>query len=85
MKITKPYIREFKGVPIYISFFVIYKTRRPVIKTRALEIIAKVNGMCTKRVTPSVQTLDMASFGEASMEFLTIAFKKQKENKENES
>ena len=81
MKVTKPYIREFKGVPIYISFFVIYKTRRPVIKTRALEIIANVNGMCTKQVTPTIQILDMASFCEASMEFLTVAFKKYEESK----
>lgn len=82
MIVTKPYIREFKGVPIYISFFVIYETRRPVIKTRALEIIAKVNGKCTRRITPSIQILDIPAFYEASMAFLIMAFKKTKKYRE---
>lgn len=69
MIVIKPFIREFKGIPIYISWFVIYKTRSPVIKTRALEIKANVNGKCVRRITPSIQVLDPRSFFEASIEY----------------
>lgn len=79
MKVIKPYIRSFKGVPIYISWFVIYRTKFPVIKTRALEIKADVYGKCVRRIMPSVQKLDLKSFFSASIEFLKMMFREIKE------
>ena len=62
MRIAKPYIREFKGIPVYISYPVIYRTKYPMIKTFAIEIKAEVNGQIRLRRSTAKQVLELDSF-----------------------
>ena len=78
MKISKPVIKEFKGIPTYISWFVIYVTKPPMIKIRALSIITGINGQGKKIIKPAVQVLGIQSFFDASMDFLAVLDKKFK-------
>lgn len=84
MKISKLVIKEFKGIPTYISWFVIYVTKPPMIKTRALSIITGLSGQGRKIVKHMFQILDIASFFDAATEFLTMLDKKFKITKDNE-
>ena len=76
MKISKPVIKDFKGIPFYISWFVIYATKPPMIKTRALSIITGINGQGTKTVTKAFQILHPVSFFDAATEYLKMLDKK---------
>lgn len=73
MKIIKPFIREFKGIPIRISWFVIYRTRPPKIETRVLSLETKVIGDSFKKIDRGIEILDFMSFYSASIEFLKTA------------
>ena len=76
MNVTKPFIRLFKGIPLYISWFVIYATKSPMIQTRALTLETEPSGIGKKKISGSSQTLDMMSFFDASMKYLKMLDKK---------
>ena len=84
MIVGKPFIKTFKGIPVYISYFVLYRTRNPMIKMYALSLNTSPLGTGSKKIDKATQTLDGKCFLDASFKYITMLDKMNERRKENE-
>jgi hypothetical protein len=82
--VSKPVIKNFKGIPVYLSYFVIYPTRNPIIRTYTVSLEISINGTGKSQTNKATQVLGFHAFADACFLFMDLAYKKKDQLKKME-